>query len=286
MSLNSMLNEARKHLGYKEGRNNDTIFGRWYTKQVGRQYNWQPWCAMFISYCAAKSGNSNVIPRHAFTPSGAQWFKNRGQWHKTKPQVGDIVYFNLSRRHNRISHVGIVEKVHRFGYFTTIEGNTDFAGGRSGGQVMRKKRRNVGRLGGFGRPNYSGSTTSNIELGERIMLRRGTKGSDVKELQRLLNKHLRGSDWDLQPDGDFGELTERSVRRFQAKNGLEVDGIAGPATLKKLRGPVKTSEPTPQPPAPKPEVVKIGVTQEQLDKLKKEIKEEVMQELTRRINNG
>lgn len=285
MSLNSMLNEARKHLGYKEGRNNDTIFGRWYTKQVGRQYNWQPWCAMFISYCAAKSGNSNVIPRHAFTPSGAQWFKNRGQWHKTKPQVGDIVYFNLSRRHKRISHVGIVEKVHRFGYFTTIEGNTDIRGGRTGGQVMRKKRRNVGRLGGFGRPNYSGSTTSNIELGGR-MLRKGDRGNDVKELQRLLNKHLRGSDWDLQVDGDFGELTERSVRRFQAKNNLEVDGIAGPATLKKLRGPVKTTTPPAPKPEPKPEVVKVGVTQEQLDKLKKEIKEEVMQELTRRINNG
>lgn len=52
-------------------------------------------------------------------------------------------------------------------------------------------------------------------------------GERVRQLQVALNS--RGAR--LDPDGEFGPLTEEAVRVFQRGNGLEVDGIAGPVTL-------------------------------------------------------
>lgn len=64
----------------------------------------------------------------------------------------------------------------------------------------------------------------NVYNFNRVM-KRGMKGEDIVELQKLLN---------INPDGDFGPMTERVVKEFQSQNGLLVDGIAGPATLSKL----------------------------------------------------
>lgn len=57
------------------------------------------------------------------------------------------------------------------------------------------------------------------------ILKLGSKGSAVKELQALLN---------LKQDGVFGPLTKESVEQFQRENKLTVDGKVGPATMAKL----------------------------------------------------
>ena len=62
-------------------------------------------------------------------------------------------------------------------------------------------------------------------------LKRGSKGSDVKDLQERLN--ALGYDCG-EADGVFGSKTEAAVRRFQADNGLVVDGVAGMATQEAL----------------------------------------------------
>lgn len=62
------------------------------------------------------------------------------------------------------------------------------------------------------------------------MLRAGSKGAAVRELQVL----LRRAGAALDPDGDFGPATERAVRAWQKKAGLEVDGVAGPLTMDSL----------------------------------------------------
>ncbi len=59
----------------------------------------------------------------------------------------------------------------------------------------------------------------------------GSKGEFVEELQRNLNTLGYG---DLKVDGDFGASTEAAVKRFQSSNGLEVDGWAGPRTIKAI----------------------------------------------------
>ena len=52
-------------------------------------------------------------------------------------------------------------------------------------------------------------------------LRRGSRGSEVATLQRMLN---------LIADGIFGPLTDEAVREFQKSHSLVVDGIVGPRT--------------------------------------------------------
>lgn len=62
------------------------------------------------------------------------------------------------------------------------------------------------------------------------MLRAGSKGAAVRELQTL----LRRAGFSIEPDGDFGPATERAVRGWQKHAGLEVDGVAGPLTMDSL----------------------------------------------------
>lgn len=56
----------------------------------------------------------------------------------------------------------------------------------------------------------------------------GSRGSEVTQIQTKLKRwgYYTGN-----VDGIFGSLTQRAVRWFQQKNGLQVDGIAGPQTL-------------------------------------------------------
>lgn len=59
----------------------------------------------------------------------------------------------------------------------------------------------------------------------------GSRGEEVKKIQRLLKSYevYNGS-----IDGIYGTKTMQAVKVFQRYNGLTVDGIAGPATLKKM----------------------------------------------------
>lgn len=76
------------------------------------------------------------------------------------------------------------------------------------------------------------------DTGDRT-LRRGDKGEDVREMQKLLLQHGFSVGVDG-ADGVFGAETERAVKSFQTHNGLEVDGICGPRTWAKLREAGKT----------------------------------------------
>lgn len=58
-----------------------------------------------------------------------------------------------------------------------------------------------------------------------MILRKGSKGTEVEKLQKLLY---------LKVDGIFGDLTEEAVRAFQKEKGLTVDGIVGDNTWKQL----------------------------------------------------
>ena len=59
----------------------------------------------------------------------------------------------------------------------------------------------------------------------------GSRGSEVTQIQTKLKRwgYYSGS-----IDGIYGTQTVNAVKYFQRKNGLTVDGIAGPATLKAM----------------------------------------------------
>ena len=54
----------------------------------------------------------------------------------------------------------------------------------------------------------------------------GSKGSDVTELQKLLNQN----GYSLDTDGIYGTKTQAAVKDYQQKNNLSVDGIVGSQT--------------------------------------------------------
>lgn len=63
-----------------------------------------------------------------------------------------------------------------------------------------------------------------------ILVRRGAKGNITRIIQEMLVK----DGYKLDLDGDFGVKTEKAVKRFQKKHGLDVDGIVGPDTIEEL----------------------------------------------------
>lgn len=140
-----VLAVARGQLGQTEqppGSNN-TKYGAWYG------LNPAAWCAMFVSWVANQAGALDIIPRHAWTPSGARWFYDRGQW-GTVPKPGAIVYFawygpTYQGRWKGICHVGIVEAVQSDGRVVCIEGNVS---------NMVKRVVRASYIAGYGYPKY------------------------------------------------------------------------------------------------------------------------------------
>jgi N-acetylmuramoyl-L-alanine amidase len=64
-----------------------------------------------------------------------------------------------------------------------------------------------------------------------VNVRPGARGNMTYIIQAAL--FIRGFN-DVLPDGVFGPITERAVRRFQSEHGLTPDGVAGPATQNAL----------------------------------------------------
>ncbi len=66
---------------------------------------------------------------------------------------------------------------------------------------------------------------------EAAVLKNGSRGSEVKEVQRRLKRwgYYNGA-----VDGVFGQSTKAAVIQFQKKNGLKADGVVGKATYKAL----------------------------------------------------
>ena len=71
-----------------------------------------------------------------------------------------------------------------------------------------------------------------------LLLRKGSTGEGVKELQSNLNK----IGYNLVVDGIFGQKTEIAVIDFQKKYNLKVDGIVGNETSNAIDNSLKTKD--------------------------------------------
>jgi hypothetical protein len=157
---------ARGQIGYIEGpADNQSKYGKF----TGA--NFLPWCGSFVMWCADKV--KLRIPNCVSTQAGANAFMKSGRWQDAEvatPEVGDLAFFDFPGDNiNRISHIGIVVRVTKFGRVETVEGNTthDRSGDqRNGGEVClkvrayKKKNGKVHRLPvfivGFGKPKFKG----------------------------------------------------------------------------------------------------------------------------------
>lgn len=129
--------------GYQEGPNNDTVMGKWYG------LNFNPWCAMFVSYCFNKAGAGYAVATQnkkgfASCSAGSSYFRKLKQWVKLEDaQPGDIVFFDWELNGDP-DHVGIVVKNDpKKKIMITYEGNTagNARGSQSNGDGAYRKER-------------------------------------------------------------------------------------------------------------------------------------------------
>lgn len=143
----AMVAKAVSQIGYKEKGNNDTIYGAWYGM------NYQPWCMMFVSWCAAQCGiSTGTIPKLAYVPYCMDFYQKQGRYKAKgtyRPEAGDLILYGSN------SHIGIVEKVQGNTVFT-IEGNTSANGNSSNGDGVYRRSRALSDswIKGYCLPDY------------------------------------------------------------------------------------------------------------------------------------
>ena len=78
---------------------------------------------------------------------------------------------------------------------------------------------------------YTSEDLASSPFVQTAVLRQGASGGEVKELQRRLKQwgYYNGA-----VDGIYGKGTVEAVKKFQQKNGLTADGVAGIETYKAL----------------------------------------------------
>ena len=201
-----------------------------------------PYCDAFVDWCFQKAyGVCNAKGLlggdfNDYTPASANLYKQKNAYYN-EPEVGDQVFF---KNETRICHTGLVKKVDKINrVFWATEGNTN--------NMVAERKYNFDdpAIDGFGRPKYDkaepqsietsskttkGDNTVNIELN---VIKKGSKGEQVKTLQRLLIA-MGYSCGSSGVDGAFGSATDSAVRKYQKANSLEVDGIVGVNTWNSL----------------------------------------------------
>lgn len=210
--------------------------------------HWVTDCSGLFSYAFSSLGGKMYHGSHTMfnswcTNKGALKSGKREDGRELKPGTAVFCYNSSTKRY---SHVGLY-----IGDGEVIE-----AAGASQGVIKSKvtntKWKYWGELKGV---NYeeAGKETGTHEIPTETTqepvtvtyptIREGARGEIVTQLQDLLAK--AGSS--LQIDGIFGRGTRSAVQAFQRKYGLEVDGIVGPKTWKKLlevAGNIQVSEST------------------------------------------
>ena len=164
-AINKLILIAKNEIGYLEKKSDSQLDSKTanagsanytkYWRDIKPDYQGQPWCAAFVSWCMMKAFGLDTAKKllkhwpYVYCPTMADLFTLNAN-----PKMGDIVIF----KHNGVfTHTGIVIKVSG-DRFWTVEGNT--SGGSAiianGGGVCQKSYYNNNLPGTkFCTPNYS-----------------------------------------------------------------------------------------------------------------------------------
>ena len=271
-AIAKLVNCAKSQVGYLEKRSNAQLDNKtanagsanWnkYARDIDNKYpnfyngkkNGYSWCDIFVDWCFIECFGYEKALKMLYQPTksagaGCKYSANYYKVHNAfyqQPQVGDQVFFG---DYGNEGHTGIVVAVNG-NIITTVEGNTSGGYGvESNGDGVYLKKYNISTqyIPGFGRPNWGvvSSDDGNEEGSVTVSyptIKLGSKGADVKKAQQLLiaKGYSCGS---AGADGDFGAATYNAVKKFQADNGLEADGIVGAKTWAAL---LKTEQPKPE----------------------------------------
>lgn len=148
----NVVDIAQSQLGYKEGPNNDSMYGKWFG------LNNQPWCAMYVSWCFAQVGMTSKVTAQtkkgfASCDAGLKWFtKNNKLVPVGQAQPGDIVFFQFDTD-AQPDHVGIVAS-NDGKNLMCFEGNTSSGakGSQANGDGVYLRKRPYSLVMGVARP--------------------------------------------------------------------------------------------------------------------------------------
>ena len=271
-AIAKLVDCAMSQVGYLEKRSNAQLDDKtanagsnnWnkYARDIDNKYpefyngkkNGFSWCDIFVDWCFIECFGYEKALKMLYQPTkstgagcsySAGFYRAHGAFYR-KPQVGDQVFFG---DYGNEGHTGIVVAVNG-NIITTVEGNTSGGYGvdaNGDGVYLKKYNTSTQYIPGFGRPNWGvvSSNAGNEEVTDTVnypIIKLGSKGSDVKKAQQLLiaKGYSCGT---AGADGDFGAGTYNAVKKFQADNGLETDGIVGAKTWAAL---LKTEQPKPE----------------------------------------
>ena len=212
--MDKLLKIASAELGQKEisgPEDNPTIVN--YAREAG--FSWvdddeTPWCSIFVNWVAKKAGLKGSGQANA-----RSWLLV-GINVDTAPEPGDVVVFWRGSRDSWLGHVGF------FLGFSKDGRRIYCLGGNQGNQVSVSAF-SIDNLLGFRRLGSQGR----VSIPDPV-LKKGDKGERVKALQNSLK--AAGLSCGTS-DGDFGDLTEKSVKMLQSmKTGLAIDGIYNEST--------------------------------------------------------
>lgn len=206
------------------------------------------WCDAFQSYEEHAVAGRRLPIESASVAQTYATAKTLG-WIATTPARGDLVLYDFDGDGQTDDHIGIVVSASALPgcwKLNTVEGNTGDGSAADGDGVYLRtrvvKRSSVAfvRIPGVwpGTPTVAaGQLNTHVRdnlhrtMQSSPTLRKGAKSVYVQQLQQLLKKH--GAQ--IAVDGVFGSRTLMSVRAFQKRHGLTVDGIVGPATWAALQ---------------------------------------------------
>ena len=248
---NAMLDDKTANAGSnnytKYARDLDAIPNFYNGKKQG-----YPWCDVWFDWLMVQCFGVETAKEMLGQPDksygagcgySAKYYKAKNRFFTKDPKPGDQIFFWDSGK-TKVAHTGLVYKVDSTKVYT-IEGNTSGASGvvANGGGVCKKSYKlSYARIYGYGRPPYDDEEdTIPVDVKEEEcnvnvrVLKKGSKGADVKSLQILLIGYGY-SCGKAGVDGDFGSATDTAVKSYQNYNKLEVDGIVGQKTWSKLLG--------------------------------------------------
>lgn len=233
------------------------------------------WCACFTSACALAVNHHTIAPIECSCTKIIEQAKKMEIWIEDEsitPKAGWLAIYDWEDKSGKadnkgnVDHIGIVEKTEN-GKITVIEGNYDNAVKRRVLDVNGKY------LRGFVAPRYDEEPivsvaptkpstyqyNPKVEEWQKAAIKDGFKfpvwgadgewGDECRNVAKKAVVKRNGTNWmyknltkiiqravGVEQDGKFGPDTEKAVKAFQKKHGLEVDGEVGINTWSVILG--------------------------------------------------
>lgn len=221
---------------YKEGKNNDSIFGKWYGM------NYAPWCAMFVSYCFNKAGAGSLVAAQtakgfASCSAAVKWFKaKKSLVNVAKAQPGDVVFMNFTGGKSA-DHVGICMSIDKKSkVLHCVEGNTvnpDGTGDQVNGDGVYFKTRPFRYIVAVARPNWA--ALDGIPAAPKPPVATPTTPAAPKPAPAAPKPAAKPTTYKVKAGDSYWSIAEKNGLDFKALQKINGDKALHPGDVIKLK---------------------------------------------------